>query len=152
MLAFWLLAVLAAVITSLGLHESGATVSVRGAPAAPVTPTAPAQLVLGETLRPAGVALPTLAVLGHAAAQPRTAAAEALTSSTRAPLAHPTRVRSTAATKPTTRHPVVRPTVAPIAAPAISPGRRAHGKGLAKGQVRKLADGHGHKARGKSGH
>jgi hypothetical protein len=149
MLAFWLLALLAAVITSLGLRESGATVSVRGAPAAPVTPTVPTQLVLGETLQPApGLALPSLAVLGHAAAQARPAAAESLTSPSRAPVARTdTRVRSKATTKPATRHHKVRSTSSPTIAPSTSPARHGHGKGLAKGQAR----GNGPSSRGKSG-
>jgi hypothetical protein len=150
MLAFWLLAALAAAITSAGLHDTGATVAVRGAPAV-VTRTAPTELVLGETLRPApGAALPSLAVLGHAAAQARPAAAEALTSPTRAPVAHTerTRVRSTATTKPTTRPEKVRATSSPTVVESTSLVRHGHGKGLAKGQAR----GKGPSARGKSGH
>lgn len=150
MLAFWLLAALAAAITSAGLHESGATVAVRGAPAAPVTRTAPAQLVLGETLHPGpGVSLPSLAVLGHAAAQARPAVtARAAAPRPTAARTERTRPRATAASRPTTRHRSTRPRVVASPSASVRPG---HGKGPAERPPH--ADGHGHgpKARGTSG-
>lgn len=148
MLAFWLLAALAAVITSLGLHESGATVEVRGAPAVPVTRTAPAQLVLGETLRAAPAAtLPSLATFGHAAAQAGPAVAEARPSpSTKAPVVRPTRTR--VQTKTTSRHQAVRSTTSPTVVASPTPVRPGRGKGLAAGQAR----GQGRSAAGNAGH
>jgi hypothetical protein len=174
MLAFWLIAAVAAVVTSVGLHEGGSRVTVRAGSPSPVTGTDSSGLVLGGDLRPVPTpggtpsavpqpgSWPSATAIAYAARRGGSAA-DATTSSHAKAAVSPTprtRASSTAPTRPAkhrrpTKH---RPTTpqptasAPTAAAAMPPGQ-GHGHGYGVGHGNGVgAPGHGPQAPGNSGH
>jgi hypothetical protein len=179
MLAFWLLAAVAAMITGLGLHDGGSTVTVRAGSPSPVSRGGSPELVLGGVLHatpavtpavtadattgsPAGalpdvsavfVARPAVVIRAHSAPRPAVA-----------PKPRKVVRSSTPRSQPTTTAPA-RATVAPTAPAPTRPGH-GHHAGSDRGPTRTKVvatslmqvhghpspHGHGPSGHGKSGH
>lgn len=170
MLAFWLVAAIAAAVTSLGLLESGPRVTVRAGSASPVTPDGSSGLLLGGSLRPVPTlvgtvrtpptpaAWPSASTVAYVAAQSEAQVRPATASRAHAPKA------TTAPTRPRAAGTAPRPATAPRPqAPATSPVGHGHGRAVGHapghGQPRLKAAstrthglGHLQGAHGKSGH
>jgi hypothetical protein len=175
MLAFWLVAAIAAAVTSLGLLESGPRVTVRAGSASPVTPDGSSGLLLGGSLRPVPTLVgtvrtsptpaswPSASTVAYVATQDEAVVRPATASRTHAEAgAAPSRPRAAGTTtRPTTTEPRPQASTTPAGhghgralghAPGQGPG---HGKPrLQASSTRTHGHGHGHAhvAHGKSGH
>ena len=152
MAAFWLLALVAGVITVLGLRADGGHVTLRSGAPSPVTRSASPELVLGDQLRAQPTSTATASLAAQGLVSPLSGAI-LVTQFVAPPSAGDAHARSeggahqsSTAPTATSTTPAAKATSTVTSGPGKSRHHRGHGKGkaTATATVRPTASGNGH--------